>query len=394
MSAAPEPTASFSASDLAIDHQLAQISQSFRFLLDLTPIDAEDLKDDFLDGGVEEPDFTYRPLDVDPDVSRAQLDAVDLDSIEEPTLAHLLRAKHREMELQVEMLDARDTADFLGLSIELYGGVSPSLRKQARALLELVNETEPGAESLDAEAFLALATEEIEHYRGIDPDIDMHAEVRPDVNGVMVSGDTLLIGPESHVQVRRAAGLLHHEVGTHLVTQANGSAQPIKVLGSGLAGYDETQEGLAVLAEIACGQLTAFRLRQLASRVMTVHARIGGATFAEAHDDLVDKGVPAGSAYTTVMRIYRAGGFTKDAIYLRGLVDLLHHLRKGGSLDRLWLGKFSLDDLPLITKLDKEGYLRAPRLLPRYLEDPQSHQRLARARELDDLSNLMEGSRT
>ena len=43
--------------------------------------------------------------------------------------------------------------------------------------------------------------------------------------------------------------LLHHEVGTHLVTHVNGTHQPIKVLGVGLAGYDETQEGLAVLAE-------------------------------------------------------------------------------------------------------------------------------------------------
>ena len=77
----------------------------------------------------------------------------------------------------------------------------------------------------------------------------MHAEVRPDVNGVMVSGDVLLIGPETKVQRARAQALLHHEVGTHLVTQANGSHQPIKVLGVGLAGYDETQEGLAVLAE-------------------------------------------------------------------------------------------------------------------------------------------------
>ena len=35
--------------------------------------------------------------------------------------------------------------------------------------------------------------------------------------------------------------LIHHEVGTHLVTQVNGMAQPVKVLGTGLAGYDETR---------------------------------------------------------------------------------------------------------------------------------------------------------
>ncbi len=379
------------AADRAIDHSLAQLSRTFRFLLDITPVDADDVKDDFLEGEDPEPDFTYRELETDPEVVRAMLDDVDVASVEDPTLGHLLRAKHRELELQLEMLQARESDDFLQLSIELYGGVSPALRRQAEALLETVTETEPPGDVLDADEFLALAEAEIAHYREVDPDLEMHAEIRPDVNGVMVSGDTLLIGPESRVQHARAAALLHHEVGTHLVTQANGTHQPIKVLGVGLAGYDETQEGLAVLAEIACGGLTAFRLRQLAGRVVTVHRLIGGATFGEAHEALVADGFPRGSAFTTVMRVYRSGGMTKDAIYLRGLVELLEHLGGGGALDLLWLGKFSLGDLPLIGDLRDRGVLHPPRVLPRYLHDPAAAANLERAAGTEDLSTLLEG---
>lgn len=379
------------AADLAVDHRLALLSQSFRFLLEVTPVDADDLRDDFLEGREPDPGFTYRELDTDPDVVRAELDATDVGEVEDPVLGQLLRAKHREMELQLDMLEARDTDDFLPLSVELYGGVSPSLRTQAEALLAGITRTEATDEALDAEEFLALAEDEIAHYRAEDPDLDMHAEIRTDVNGVMVSGDTLLIGPETKVQRARAQALLHHEVGTHLVTQANGSHQPIKVLGVGLAGYDETQEGLAVLAEIACGGLTAFRLRQLASRVVTVHRMIGGASFAEAHEALVADGFPGGSAWTTVMRVYRSGGMTKDAIYLRGLVELLEHLGADGSLDQLWLGKFSLRDLPLIGDLEDRGLLRPPRVLPRYLHDPATDANLARAAGTEDLSTLLEG---
>lgn len=380
-----------SAADLAVDHRLALLSQSFRFLLEVTPVDADDLRDDFLEGREPDPGFTYRELDTDPDVVRAELDAIDVGEVEDPVLGQLLRAKHREMELQLDMLEARDTADFLPLSVELYGGVSPALRTQAETLLASITRTEAGDEALDAEEFLALAEDEIAHYRAEDPDLDMHAEIRTDVNGVMVSGDTLLIGPETKVQRARAQALLHHEVGTHLVTQANGSHQPIKVLGVGLAGYDETQEGLAVLAEIACGGLTAFRLRQLASRVVTVHRLIGGASFAEAHEALVADGFPESSAWTTVMRVYRSGGMTKDAIYLRGLVGLLEHLGSDGSLDQLWLGKFSLRDLPLIGDLEDRGLLRPPRVLPRYLHDPATDANLARAAGTEDLSTLLEG---
>lgn len=256
--------------DLAVDHSLAALSQSLRFLLEVTPVDGDDVRREFLaDDSMDDPAFTYREFDTDPEVASAQLAMIDVASVEDRTLGHLLRAKHDELELQLEMLRARDTDDFLGLSIELYGGISPRLREQAEGVLDAVPASESAGESLDAEDFLALALAEIEHYREQDPDIEMHAEVRPDVSGVMVSGHTLLLGPESAVQVRRAEALLPHEVGTHLVTQVNGSAQPVRVLGTGLAGYDETQEGLAVLAEIACGGLTSFRLRQLAGRVLT-----------------------------------------------------------------------------------------------------------------------------
>ncbi|QBX55275.1 DUF1704 domain-containing protein [Nocardioides seonyuensis] len=381
-----------SAGDRAVDHALAQLSASMRFLLEITPVDAEDVREDFLGGDVEEPEFAYRSLEVDPDVVAAELERIDVGSVEDTTLAHLLRAKHREMELQVEMLRARDTDDFLGLSIELYGGVSPALNRQAEALLAAVPASEPAGDVLDAEDFLQLALDEIDRYREQDPEIEMHAEIRPDVNGVMVSGDTLLVGPESAVQRVRAEALLHHEVGTHLVTQVNGSAQQVKVLGAGLAGYDETQEGMAVLAEIACGGLTAFRLRQLAGRVLTVHRLVSGATFAEAHDALVDAGFPEHSAFTTVMRAYRSGGVTKDAIYLRGLVDLLEHVRGGGSLELLCLGKFSLADLPLVTELDEKGVLEPARISPRYLTDPAALDRIAAAADTDELDQLLEGT--
>lgn len=99
-----------------------------KFLLEITPVDAEDVREEFLDGDLDEPEFTYRELEAEPDVVAAELDAIDVRSVEDPTLAHLLRAKHREMELQLEMLRARDSDGFLALSIELYGGVSPALR--------------------------------------------------------------------------------------------------------------------------------------------------------------------------------------------------------------------------------------------------------------------------
>lgn len=387
-----EPRTQLSPGDLAVDHLITQISEGMRFLLDVTPVNAPAASEEFLTGTAAEPRLSYRDLETDPDVLDAELDHLDLGAVEDHTLGELLRSKHREIKLQLEMLRSRGTPDFRALSVELYGAVGPTLRTQAEGLMASLAHTAGQGEMLDAEQFLELALAEIEHYRQIDPDVGIHAEVRPDVSGVLVEGDTLLISADAAIAAVRAPALLQHEVGTHLVTQVNGSGQPIKVLGSGLAGYDETQEGLAVLAEILCGGLTPFRLRQLAARVVTVHRMLNGATFRESHQSLVDAEIPQGTAFTTTMRVYRSGGLTKDAIYLRGLVELLDHVAHGGRLDLFYLGKFSLRDLPLVEDLHERGVLCPPRVVPRYLADPQTARRLQEAAATDDLTTLTKGT--
>ena len=172
--------------------------------------------------------------------------------------------------------------------------------------------------------------------------------------------------------------LLQHEIGTHIVTHVNGSCQPLRLLGAGLAGYDETQEGLAVLAEHLAGGLTARRLRQLAARVVAVDQMCAGETFPTVHRNLVDSGVAVREAFTITMRVFRSGGLTKDAVYLRGLRDVVAYVGTGGDLDVLWIGKMALSDVPHIVELRDRGVLVAPVLLPRYLADPVVKERLAR----------------
>lgn len=384
----------FSPGDLAVDHALARLSGGVRFLLDITPVDSDEVREAYLAGDVSTPEFTYRELESDPDVLEAELARIDPANVENTTLGHLLRAKHREMELQLQMLRARGSTEFRDMSIELYGAVPPALYERAGALLLVIDPPDPGAGTLTAEEFRDLAEQELEHYRGIDPDIGLHVEIRDDVAGVLCEGTTLLISAQSAIASRRAFALIQHEVGTHLITQVNGSRQPVTVLGSGLAQYDETQEGLAVLAEIAVGGLTPNRLRTLAARVVVVHDMLDGVSFGDCHQRLVDAGIPSGSAFTTVMRVFRSGGLTKDAIYLRGLVDLLTHLRGGGELTTLYAGKFSLADLPLIEELTSKGLIRRPSVLPRFWDLPGTRERLTEAAAADDLTQLTRGEAT
>lgn len=363
--------------DLVIDRELADISASIRFLLDVTPVNLLDARTTFFETH-RTPEFAYRPLEDDPDVISARLAEIDLDAVTDEQLLPLFAAKQRELELQLRMLRCRGTQEFLGLSTQLYGTVGPALLGEAEALLAVV--APAAAErppALDAAAIAERAEAELDHYRAHHPDLDVHVEVRADSSGVMVSNGDLLIAPTAVVSEDRVDSLLQHEIGTHVVTYVNGSHQPLRLLGVGLADYEETQEGLAVFAEHLAGGLTPARLRQLAARVIAVHEMVEGADFGDVHAHLVDSGVSRRQAFTITMRVFRAGGLTKDMVYLRGLRSIINHVGSGGSLDVLLLGKMSLADRPHLEALRERGVLHGPLLTPRYLDRPDARERLA-----------------
>src|SRR6185503_9572979 len=101
-------TTTLAASDLAIDRELADLAGGFRFLLDLTPVDLPGVRHRFEDEGAP-PRFRYRDLEDDPAVATKRLDAIRVEDVRDPTLASLLHAKHRELRLQLEMLESRGT---------------------------------------------------------------------------------------------------------------------------------------------------------------------------------------------------------------------------------------------------------------------------------------------
>jgi uncharacterized protein (TIGR02421 family) len=167
--------------------------------------------------------------------------------------------------------------------------------------------------------------------------------------------------------------------------------QPFRELQVGMAGYEPFQEGLAVLAEYLVGELDAQRLRQLAGRVRAVQSVTAGAGFADTFRELHrDWGFPPHAAFTIAMRVHRGGGYTKDAVYLRGLHDLLGRLRAGARLEDWYVGKIAAPWLPLVEELRWRNIVKPPALLPRFLQDPEAARRLERLRAGLRVPDLLE----
>ncbi|MEW6472393.1 MAG: tyrosine/phenylalanine carboxypeptidase domain-containing protein [Actinomycetota bacterium] len=375
------------------DRRLAEIAGQIDYLLAVTPVNTDDAWEEFRRSGFShDPTFHYRPLTVDPDLLKRALYAVPLERVEDPTLAAIFRAQRQTLDRQVSLLEDRGSAAFLPTSLQLFGGVEESLYRLAESVLGTIRQRgmapqdcpTTGEPCIDAAAFAGRARAEIARYGADLARKGVTVWLRPDVPGVLVSSGQLLVGTGVQIPRARVEALVQHEVGTHIVTAVNGRAQPLRLLSTGLAGYEETQEGLAVLAEFVVGGLTVDRLVTLAARVVAVGRLLDGATFTETFRDLHDgHGLTAAQAFRVTMRVYRSGGLTKDAIYLRGLDRMLRHLAGGHPLDPLLVGKVPLDFVPLVQELQWRGVLRRPRLQPRWL-DPQaargSQERLAAVR--------------
>src|SRR5690606_6098748 len=172
----------------------------------------------------------------------------------------------------------------------------------------------------------------------------------------------------------RIEALIQHEVGTHVATYYNGKTTSFKLLYSGVPGYEELQEGLAVLSEYLVGGLSNSRLRILAARVVAVHKMIDGHSFIETFNLLTEKyNFKAKSAFNLTMRVFRGGGLTKDAVYLKGLIDLLEHLRNGNEIEPLLIGKIRQDYLPIMEELIYRKILKPIPIKPRYLSSKYQH---------------------
>ncbi|MEO7446078.1 MAG: tyrosine/phenylalanine carboxypeptidase domain-containing protein [Ferruginibacter sp.] len=376
------------------DKRLAVISEKMDFILRVTPVNTAAQWERFKEKKYTVlPQFTYRLISLDPELEKRKLFNIPLENIEHPTLAFLLRDKRMELEKQLLMLEERGTKKFLHTSKSIYGDLDKELIDTATVLLEdsLPNE-EKEYESLDAKAFAARAEKELAIYRPHFPGLNLRVTIKENVTGLIVSGEELSVGMGLNMSEGRVNALIQHEVGTHMLTYGNGHMQPLNLMYAGFAGYEQIQEGLAVLSEFFVDGLNRNRLKLLAARVMAVHSLEQGADFIETFRLLSDDfSFSKHTAFNVSMRVHRGGGYTKDAIYLKGLLELLSFIKTGGNINQLYAGKYALEHLPLIQELTHLGILKKP-LLPAWLHAEATKEKIEILKKGIELKTLITSS--
>lgn len=349
--------------------------------------------DAFLKSGGREPPRPSYPK-IDPAPSR-ELTAQARALINGSTPVHRWLSRFADVtDETATLLSAIGTKAFHAHSVALYGAPSSPIADGKRTALELARrldallaDLEGGMkleppERLSAADIKARLDERLPlHFGGEAPRV----EVTMNVSAKAAAGrDIIKLRKDALFSDLDVTQLLQHEAFVHIATGKNGEAQKnFPLLAESHPGNAKTQEGLAVFAEFISGALDPRRFRRLADRVIAIDMAANGADFIEVYNFFRERaeGDAPFEAFESARRVFRGGvlsggaPFTKDTIYLGGLLEVHNFLRaavKTGDaafIRLLFVGKVDLADLDAMKLLRDEGLIAPPRFMPPWATD-------------------------
>ena len=298
------------------------------------------------------------------------------------------------LETTASLIETRGTAQFYEHSTALYGTPKRLLLDGKTQVLELARHIDKTLEDLNAHDLVLDGADEAlsasQFANNLRPHLKAHfGDKAPKI----VLSDTIsakATAGSKRIRVRNTASftqmdvrqLLQQEAPVHTATSLNGKSQlEFPSLGSAHAGTTQIQEGLAVFAEMIAGTMDPSRFRRLADRVIAIQMSVEGADFIEVYRYYMDRLDDPQESYENSRRIFRGGvisggaPFTKDMVYLNGLLRVHNFLRTVVKLNRadlirlLFVGKLDLEDMPALATLAAHGVLHPPQFMPDWAKD-------------------------
>lgn len=348
-----------------VDEKIVELDTQIKLLSYINPRNIAEQKALFLENPEFSPRFSYRELEMDVDQFRSELKKI-------PTVNHelfpLYKAKIKELNQRIDLLDGRGSAEYSELSDQLFGKVTRHLYQEA---LKFIREYAPNNEpdtspEIDTKKSIEILEEFLKRYGLSYWKIKMLDDSVADIQ--VTKRDTILLKKGVKFQANRLQALLVHEIGTHVFRFENGKLQPLQLLERGTAGYLRTEEGLAVWNQNQLGINLGEKFLTPAYQIVALYVaeRMGfqdlfhylKTTF-ELSDDLCWK--LCLKAKRGFNNSEEKGAFTKDMVYFAGARDIEKFLKRGGNIADLYVGKITIDDLPLVQKI--EGLREAKFLL-------------------------------
>lgn len=292
------------------------------------------------------------------------------------------------------LIAAAGTPEFLALSRRLYGdpdervpGANLTHFEAAEQLLDVTSpwlgtarhehELAPiGAEEVAAELQRRLDQFFVEHRLTVVTDARLTSKAAAAARRIRIRAGAAYT--EADIDQ-----LLEHEAFVHSATALNGRLQPLGAFGLAAPRTTATQEGLATTAELITGSMDLSRLRRLALRIVAVKHVMEGADFVQVFRYFLEAGQSEDESARSAARVFRGGdprggvAFTKDVVYLHGLIGVHTFLRRAilesrvELVPRLFAGRLTLGDVLRLEPLFDSATLSPGRYVTHWAKDPR-----------------------
>ncbi|MFH1017233.1 MAG: flavohemoglobin expression-modulating QEGLA motif protein [Pseudomonadota bacterium] len=307
-------------------------------------------------------------------------------------LGSILRRNVSQYMLSVQMLEERGTPKFYEICKQLYGSSLDTFLdehtqayrfgEQMGEILENLDDEGPGTSferNIPAKAAVRELGKRLKVYF---PDQPVRAILSDGIVADAAAGtDYVKIRSGSMFSKRDLQILEVHEGWVHLGTSLNGQKQPYATwLAKGPPCVTAIQEGLAVLLELFSFVTFPSRARKLVNRLRAVHLAEKGANVLEIYEFFRAEKNSDWEAFHATERIYRGGDgrgapFTKDICYTKGFILIYNFMRtalRAGRVDLLpclFVGKATLEDIPILRQAMAEGHVVSPAYVPMPFKD-------------------------
>lgn len=348
---------------LKVDKQLYNLTRNFELLYFVNPINIEQEKKKFFQSKYRyEPEFVYRQLIINPFELKRKLNHLPVEKIDDVNIQYLYEQAINAFTDKIEMLASIGTPKFYYNSLRYFGEPTKKDIDNARFIMfcEPYEESEPF--SINTQQAVDEFRKTVKEY-GFECKIALTDKI---ISRILVLNNkkTLYIHKNAQFTSSSLKALTQHEIGVHMVTTMNSLEQPLKIFHLGLPVFTQTQEGIAVLAEYYSGSMTLKRLKELALRVIAINSLGIENSFSKTFALLKEEyKLDDQAAFTITSRTYRGGGFTKDFLYLRGLISMLKYKETGKSINNLLIGKTSLEYIDTINEMVERGLLKKPKYI-------------------------------
>lgn len=375
---------------IQISNALHKASDSISILKNITWDDS--IKETFFKNNAQKlPVVSYNPYNPEPVLTQIKEVRKLLGS--DTPIDKWARRIANKLESSALLLNSRGTSDFFKHSSDLFGKPHNTIHNGMCTTYDLAIHFDQLFENikhldLGAPTTPSVTAQELAQHMGVAVK-EIFGDLAPAVvfdsslaSNVLAGRSKISIRPNARFTDKDIDQLIHHEAHVHVATALNGEAQQhLKILGVEHAGTTITQEGLAIFAEFITGNSDLDRIQRLSDRVLAIQMAIDGADFIEIYRYFLDKTDNKEQSFQNAKRVCRGGlvsgkaPFTKDIVYLEGLIDVHSFLRvamtsgKLEHLDLLFCGKLDIRDLPALKQLSDMGLITKPKFLPPWIQD-------------------------